>query len=206
VGATETLVGLVQALAWPVVVVIVLLLFRTSISEAIQTRVTKVKGPGFEIELAQAKQDAEVAAASLTDRGLTAVRLSGTIGLPDSVRSAGTSKPDEAVLRAYQVVEDRLWQGMVVATTANPNWRFTATQIIDAALTAGLISPATGRAVGSLAQLRFAVAHSNAEVSASEATQYMDVAEQVLMAVDQDIQHAITTGRRLEAPRHPAAE
>lgn len=170
-GVAMVLVQLVQALAWPVAVVVVLLVLRRPITEAIgrvhhlehgATRVSFGEG----VRAVQEELPAEVAR-----RKIDAPLRSRLVEL-------AASQPKLAVLEAWDVLEERLRQLARGANLELPEDRGRApNELAERLRKAGLVSNATCQALVEMRLLRNKVKHwSRMRVRSDEALAYIDSA------------------------------
>ena len=150
-SAVELIVGL----AWPVVVLIVAVIFRSQVA-GLLAKLSRFKGFGVEAEFDAKLAEVAATLATVTMRA-TAGRAAGTgtghdatVSVRESVtaRLADTAReePVLAVIATYAEVEEVLRRRLREAKVAGVE-RLSSAQLIDAALSKGAISPESAEAV-----------------------------------------------------------
>lgn len=170
--ALELVAALVDAVAWPLVVLVALLLLRQPLGRALNERVTKIKGAGFEVELERAyvKTEAAVVAAG-TQAGLAEE-------LPSDVDGLADRDPRRAVLTAYELVV-RVLREQLTAAGARVDLPETASaaQLGAVAAQAGVITRQSAESVQGLTVLRNLVVHGpERDLTPAQAREYVAMA------------------------------
>ncbi len=190
------------AVAWPVAVVTIALLFRPELEALLdELRELHLKAGGFETLLARERQRVtSLPVARGEQGGLPAapgeqppiakevpeelrVEPHGGV-LTAELATLASVSPAEAVVEAYMRVDTRLREvvlGLEVPTQLD------ASALARLGVRRGVITEATARAVEGLGVLRNLAAHyGGRRVSVAEAIEYLTLVDAVLFAIDQD--------------------
>lgn len=172
----EFLASLVGSLAWPVALVVVLLVFRGSVRGLLNGSLRKLRvGPGgAELEWQEAAGEAAVEAVA------AAVSSRPSDGEGDALAALAKTDPAGAVLKAH----GELWMLLRQAAGdtiggGRPAVRSAASQ--------GLISEKTAKALEGLLVLRNLAAHRPEEVTEERATDYVTLSAAVRFALEHDL-------------------
>ena len=186
VSGLEFAASLVDSLAWPAAVVVIVLLFRGRLTNLLSGPVRRLKaGPaGVEIEY----WEQTLAAAQQEIQGspeLTAAPTTGAGGeLVDELERLIDVSPEAAVMEGFARVEREL--RMVVGDQADTRSRG-ARALARAARQSGRISEETASAIDGLSVLRDLAAHGQAgSVGSDRARDYLALADAVLYALRRD--------------------
>ncbi|MGD0408873.1 MAG: hypothetical protein ABSB34_07785 [Candidatus Limnocylindrales bacterium] len=172
--------SLVSSLAWPVAVVIVVVVFRGPIGDMIG-RLEHVKSPWFE-GWAKTIEEARVVLAPSTN-AVEAASPSGS--LTEKFADLAADSPEEAVAMGWIEVDKRLRQKMIDAglPVANNSVR----QMTDAALQAGFISQGTATAIRKLSTLRLlATGGQSMYLDSAKAMDFLALADAAIFAIEHD--------------------
>jgi uncharacterized protein YutE (UPF0331/DUF86 family) len=177
--------SLVSSLAWPAVVAVVVFLFQKQIGELIG-RLRSVKALGAEGTFDPKSAEATVALATATASAQAAAMITRPNEelrpLAEQLRDLATSAPQAAVLQAYEEVERALSRRIREANVALPD-RISGYQLIDLALSNGVITRETGQAIRSILVLRNLAAH-DGEVDTTKALDYLALADAVTHSIE----------------------
>lgn len=196
----QFIASMAGSLAWPLVVVIIVLIFRGSIRQLLtQGSLKRIKAGPFEAEWERLAAEAEdkVKAANPADEVPSAA--------DESVRtefaSEASTAPAAAVLDAYAAVERQLRSILDGVEEPTKTAKMGATRLAQLAMRHELISPATVRAVEGISVLRNLAAHGGArEVTPDRAAEYLALVDGVLFAISENYRQA--SERR--SPHRPA--
>jgi hypothetical protein len=175
----EFIAALVSALAWPVALIVVVLLIRPHIPAFLRS-LRRVKVGPFEIELERAKVAAEIAASSLP-AGPQSKSAQPEVQLPrlDKTDLVGT------VVLAFREVEDDLRRRLTAAGIKDIDGR-TASQLVSIGVAQGLFTEATAEAVRGVAILRNLAAHGqDDDLTPDKVADYLNLVEAVLYTLRQ---------------------
>ena len=167
-----------SSLAWPIVVVFVVIVFRGPIGEMIG-RLEHVKTPWVELWTKAVGEARAVLAPSTV--------AVATTSLPDSLRQKfahlAVDSPEGAVAMGWIEVDKRLRQKMAEAgiPAANSSVR----QITDAALQGGVMSHDTATAIGKLATLRLLATQGHiGNLDSARALDFLGLADAAIFSID----------------------
>jgi hypothetical protein len=176
----EFIASLVHALAWPIALVIVALIFRRQVVALLEAPLKRLKaGPGG-VELEYWERAAEQVSENVRVPKEAAPQLldeeaAAWLTLADSA-------PGEVVLRTFQAVERELRaiadRSDIVVPTQLPTAALT-----DLLTTLRLITPESAKAVDGLRELRNVVAHTSDQVTHERAKEYVVLGSAVLYAL-----------------------
>jgi hypothetical protein len=191
----EFIASLIRSLAWPTVILVVALLFRSKIIELLTPAIRRFKAGPFEVEWDRAISEAEV---KLEQPGLTPIEASITLSgsLVAELGPLAKSMPSAAVMEAAARVEGEL-QSKVADTLSGWGFDVTAPAGLGAlsrfAHKYNVISAETARAIEGLAVLRNMAVHGRAaDTTAGRALDYLHLADAVMFAMS----HTPGTGGR----------
>ncbi len=178
----EFAASLVGSLAWPIVVLIVAVLFRRQLSALLARPLSSLKaGP---LEAVWDRQVAEVEAE--LPRSPSGVTSAGGDPDTDRLREIARAAPAAAVLEAFTLIEEQLRQilldaGVDAGVDAGGGG---AMQMARRALEAGLVRPETVKAVEGAAVLRNLAAHGRkADLDEARALDYLALVDAVSFAL-----------------------
>ncbi len=182
----EFIASLIGSLAWPLVVVVVALLFRSKIIELLTPAIRRLKAGPFEVEWDRAISEAEV---DLEQPGLSPIeasmRFSGS--LAKELGGLARSMPTAAILEAAARVEGELGSMVSTALTAR-GVQMPPTPGLGGLARLGqqhdVITEETARAIEGIAVLRNMAAHGRAtDTTAERALDYLHLADSVMYAI-----------------------
>jgi hypothetical protein len=189
----KNLVDLLIGWAWPVVLLILVLTFRTQV-RALLGRLREGEGFGTKWKFDPAAAEPAVALAATTAAAsANAAVASGkafdaTVRVRESVarkyEGVAREHPALAVTGAYTEIEKAL-QTLLRQANVEGVDRLAGLRLTEAAVRAEIISPATADALRRLRSLRNVAAHGG-EVTVDEALDYLALCDQVLFAIDLD--------------------
>jgi hypothetical protein len=187
------------AVAWPVAVVTIALLFRPELKALLdELRELHLKAGGFETLLARERERVTSLPAARGEQGAPPreqppiakevpeeLRVEPRAGvLTAELATLASVSPAEAVVEAYMRVDTRLRElvlGLEVPTQLD------APALARLGVRRGVITEATARAVEGLGMLRnLAAHHGGRRVSVAQAIEYLTLVDAVLFAIDQD--------------------
>lgn len=174
----EFTAGLVSSLAWPVVVLIVAVLFRRQISALLARPLTSLKAGPLEAvwDRQVAEVEAELPGPPPTPGG------SGSPGGMHRFRDVARAAPVAAVLGAFAELEEQLRQ--ILSEAGVDAGRGGAVQMARRAQEAGLVRPETVKALEGAAVLRNLAAHGQAgDLDEARALDYLSLVAAVSYAL-----------------------
>jgi hypothetical protein len=178
VSTLQLVVALVQALAWPLVVLVAVLILRPALVELLgREGLRRLKAGPLEAEwerqISRTEAELDVPPVAPTDLG-------GLVS--DDLGEVARRAPAAAVLEAFARVERELRRVVGPAPAAD---RRGAVSLARLALERELLPKATVRAVEGMAVLRNLAAHGRGEVLVEQALEYLTLTDGVLFAVTQ---------------------
>lgn len=207
-GVTEVIVELVKALAWPIAVVVLVLLLRPFLAD----RLTDFEAFGVRArfrELAQeAERSAEQTAEANDESGEAETASDDLAGVDEDLFAVAEREPTKAIIAAYErvmkEVAERLAEAGIGAPTSS-----SGLQLARLAHDRGIVDESTADAIRSMAELRNLVAHGRKKVRSAEAVDYLAAADNVLYSLSRRTARSTTRftvtqdgsvlGRRLAA-------
>jgi hypothetical protein len=170
----------IASLAWPVFALVVVLLFRSQITDLLSTGMRRFKAGPFEVEWDRQLSEAEV---ELDQPGIPPPpAVAGE--LSKELAGVARAAPAAAVMEAHARVERDLRQLLVEDGIEEDALRTGAAGLGREAARRGIITEETARAVEGLTVLRNLAAHGRAgEVSVERAMEYLVLADAVLFAL-----------------------
>jgi hypothetical protein len=180
-----SLIRAIAAVAWPLVVLAVVLLFRRDVAALIRS-LRRVKAGPFEGEwdsqyatIAAQVEPPSSAPADALERGPALMKR-----LPSGVWVLARKLPGAAIVRAHEEVERTLRDLLPPDVQADvKGLPLTVTALARLALDHGLITPEARNAVESLAIMRNLAAHNPAGVTEERALEYLELVEIILYAI-----------------------
>lgn len=177
----EFIAALVGALAWPVVVLLIALIFRKKLAELLSERMTRLKAGPLEVEWQRQVSETQ---ADLEEAGASAPV---SIDLMDpALRELAGRAPSAAVVEAFAQIERTL---RTLATQWLPNEdidRLGGLRLARLLQQRDVLPEETVRAVESLTVLRNLSAHGRAaDLDVERAMEYLALTQAVLFAIDQ---------------------
>jgi hypothetical protein len=178
-------VDLVTGVAWPLVVLWIVLAFRSEIRTVLRTRNTRLKAGPFELGIEQARVDVELATAAAD---VTQFRSGPTLGfgeVPSEIADRADSDPTGTILRAYALIEEALRAKLAEDGASVDNLTgLSGVQLAALAAAQGLISPQSVEAVRGVAVLRNLTAHGQrGEIDTETALDYVSLIDATLFAL-----------------------
>jgi hypothetical protein len=180
--------AVIQAVAWPLVVVIVALVFRAELRGLLRGPLQRLKVGPLEAEWNRvlAALDTEIGSPTPTrsqpDKGFAELQ-----GLAEK-------DPDRAVFEAHERIVKRL-QEMTGQEIGEPPLAATAASLARVAADRGRIAPATLRAIEGITLLRNLAAHGGpGSVTPERAAEYVAYAEMILWVLDQPMKQTKAQG------------
>jgi hypothetical protein len=174
----QSLVALVQALAWPLVVVVLAILFRPQLQRLLSVPMQRLKAGPFEVVFDHklAETEARIAPAS------PPLPLA-TPSVREELTSVALESPGLAVLEGHERIYRRLLElvGPGAAIPIPGPLPRTGLAIAKVATDRGLILPETAQAIEELTELRNLVAHGGLDaITADGALRYLGLVDRVL--------------------------
>lgn len=176
------LIRAVASLAWPIVAIVIVLIFRRQIASLLTQGVRRVKAGPFSVVWDRQVSEVET---ELDQPGIPRSDAGPRRGpVSEALAGVAQASPIAAVMEAHARVERELRELLKGADTPAPLLRTGAAGLARAAMDRGLLTQETARAVEGLSILRNLAAHGRAEeVSAERATDYLLLADAVLFAL-----------------------
>lgn len=197
----QFVVGLIGALAWPTVVLILVLMFRGPILQAVSDQ-----GAGRSLKRAKVGP-VEIEWETL-DQARTEVATAGTPGsishLPIVSSHLGDvlplveTHPTAAVMISFQKVEAALAQALHARNIPTDGIR-TVGRLVETAQREGVVSPNLASALDGLRRIRNQVAHAldpeDAGVTPARAIEYVTTSEEIINALSRTSNHVVPEPR-----------
>jgi hypothetical protein len=187
----EFIANMTGSLAWPLILLAVVLVFRRSIRQLLtQGWLKRIKAGPFEAEWERlvAETEEKVKAASSPDEIPSPPDESVTTEFAFEASTA----PAVAVLDAYAAVERQLRSMLDGVEHTTNTAKKGAVSLARLAARHELISPASLRAVEGISVLRNLAAHGEArEVTSDRAAEYLALVDGVLFAIGEDYRKAL---------------
>lgn len=177
------LIRAVASLAWPVAVIVALVVLRAQLRALLTGGASRVKAGPFSVEwdhqVSRVETDLEQPDVPTTPPGAHAGPVS------DALASIVETAPGAAVLQAFGRIEQALRELLVDAKTPEALLRTGGAGLARAALKRGLITEETARAVEGLSVLRNLTAHGERveDVSPGRARDFLALTDAVLFAL-----------------------
>lgn len=182
VSGFELVAALVSSLAWPVVVLVVALLFRRQLAALLARPFTSLKAGPVEVvwDREIAEVEAELGAPSLPEP-----QPVGDARPSEQLAEVARIAPAAAIVQAFARVEAQLRQ-LLSDADLDPG-RGSAMQLARRAQEAGIVQPETVRAIEGIAVLRNLAAHGHeAELDEPRALDYLALTDAVSYALTQE--------------------
>ncbi len=180
-SATELVVELVKALAWPLAVVVLVLLLRPFISD----RLTDFEAFGVRAQFRELTKEAERSAEQTAD-SVTANASEGPVSdiatVDGDLYAVAEQDPTRAIIEAYERVAERLRERLA-ETGINAQQSGSSVQVVRLAQERGLVDGSTADAIKSMTELRNLVVHGRKKVRSTEAVDYLTAADNVLYSL-----------------------
>jgi hypothetical protein len=182
----EFMSSVMSALAWPLVVLIVALVFRKPLADVLR-QLRHLKAPGVEAQFGESLADVEIAAESLLEAA----------GIPnehiDRGNEAGIpSDPSGTILRSWQALTRHIADFAFAAGV--PKSLNTMDQVAELGNTSR-IDPEVTDTVFELRQLRNSVAHGKHRPTDGEAQAYAETVQELITYLSFMVNRAFTPGR-----------
>lgn len=168
----------IAAVAWPVAVLVIAVMFRRPIAEALAAATGRVKAGPFEIEWKRSVQTVEA------DLGLPPSISEGQIGgAAGKLDELAEEAPAAAIVEAYGRIEQALRALLADSDTAlDPRWG--VLPLARLALEQGRISPETAKAIEGLDVLRNLAVHGREDdLSPKRAHEFVALVQGVLYSI-----------------------
>ncbi len=174
--------AVVQALAWPVVVLVIAIIFHRQIKALMSEQLRRFKAGPVEVEWERQVVRVE----ALVEPVPTHLGAAGR-SLVDELGSLASEQPGWAVLHAYDQMAERL-HPFVEGEGARPERPYSGImEKVRAAVEGGRITPELASAVEGMTSLRNLVAHGRGphydDVTPERARQYLALADAVIFAL-----------------------
>jgi hypothetical protein len=183
VETKQFIASLVSSLAWPVAVVIIVLLFREQLGKLLDAPLRSLKAGPSGVELEFDRTISEVAAQVEPLPQLEPPRESATADLAD----VAALSPTTAVLDGFARVEEKLRARLRDAGDQRADEKRGAVALARYANQKQLISPETVEAIRGLAVLRNLAAHGGAsDVTPDRAAEFLALVDAVIFAMERD--------------------
>ena len=186
-AATQVLV----AAAWPLGILGTFLIFRKPVRDAL-SHLIKFRFGAAEIEIDRARAQAEVStsvAEALVDESQASEPIATRAPLTDYYADRVVDNPLNAVLEAYIAVERRLDQALedhgqspYVGTK-----KLDVTELAALAIQTGLVSSTVRAPLAGLTALRNIYLHAVADLSVTDAQQFLSLADGILYLIDSEV-------------------
>jgi hypothetical protein len=181
VNEASNFIRALASLAWPVFALVVVLLFRSQITDLISSGMRRFKAGPFEVEWDRQLSEAE---AELDQPGVPPPPAAGAGPLSEELAGVARAAPAAGVMEAHAHVGRELRQLLTEDGATDEALRTGAAGLARQAGKRGLITEETARAIEGLTVLRNLAAHGRAgEVSVERATEYLVLADAVLFAL-----------------------
>lgn len=180
----EFVASLVRSLAWPTAVVVIAVLFRSSIRSTLDGQIKRWKAGPAGVEIEYWEQTAAVARRQLpADADEQAEQTLGG-GLAGELGPVAAAAPGAAVMEAFSRVERELRRITAGVEPAEQLERMGARQLAVVAQRHGRISPESLNAIDGLSVMRNLAAHGRAgELDETRALEFVHLADAVLFAL-----------------------
>ncbi len=176
--------SLVGSLAWPVVVVVLALVFRPEVSALLKRPVHRVKAGPVEVEWDPIMQAAQAQVATSPEARDLAPAVTAERDLDDRLHALAELSPGAAVMASFIEVESSLNRALDEAG-APPERRGSARQLVQQAYRLGLVSEQTSKAIDGLSVLRNLVAHGHEpDLDEARAHEFVALCSSVIYAIE----------------------
>lgn len=180
--------SLVQSLAWPAAVVVIVIFLRKPIRAALAQGLRRVKAGPVEVEFDQLQAEVREELArspELTEAQVPAPASQAAApasSLREELSTLAELSPASAVMEASRQIEYRLTEMLDDSGEPSPR-RLGTRALARLARERGLISDETLAAIEGMSVLRNLVAHSRDDIGADRALDYLALADAVLYAL-----------------------
>lgn len=173
----EFIADIVASLAWPVAIVVAMLLLRRYIPDTLRA-LRRVKISGFELELEKTRAEVQEALFEQGGRGAEPVQ-----GVEDLTLKASKQDPVASILGSYAALESELRKRLALAGVPDIEGK-TAVQLVTIGVRKGVFGEASADAVRGIAVMRNLAAHGRADrVTVQEAVEYASLVEATIYAL-----------------------
>jgi hypothetical protein len=174
----------ISSVAWPVSVLVIALLFREPLVEALRSATGKVAAGPFSLEWEKQVEEVE-ADLKRTPPYIAGGEPSATAGKLDEIASIS---PEAAIVEGFAQIEGSLRMALENAKVEVPPRSWSAYELSRLALENNLISTGTKEAIDGLRVLRNLAAHGQAnDISSERAHEFVALAQAVLFAISLDL-------------------
>lgn len=178
----DFIAALVQALAWPIAVLLIVLIFRKKISELLSERMTRFKAGPLEVEWARQISETQ---AELEEAGATPPVTNSP--MDPTMRDLAERSPAAAIVEAFGHIELALRHIARSWLPEEDTDRLGGLRLARLLEQHGALTEEIVRAVEGLTVLRNLSAHGRAsDLTAERAVDYLALAQAVLFAIDQN--------------------
>jgi hypothetical protein len=180
VDTEQFIASLVSSLAWPVAVVVMVLLFREQLAKLLSGPLKRLKaGPsGLELEFDRIISEVQAQVEPVPDLEPPSESVISELGTIAHI------SPAAAVMDGYARIEEALRERLRDAGDPRGSERRSAVALARFALEKELITPETAEAVRGAANLRNLTAHgAAADVSEDRAREYLSLVDAILFAI-----------------------
>jgi hypothetical protein len=187
VGWVEFVATVIKAGMWPITVLVVVLLFRSKLTEVLGSGLTRLKAGPFEAEWKQAALEAQAAVEIENSDSVPTVPSGPPVAdedVLDRLRQLIPPSPELAIIGGFQVVERRLRQ-LVGEQGDQRQLRQRFREDVFGLFRRGLISEASIVAFDNVRRLRNLAAHQPERVTARQAVEYLDLVDALIGQLDQ---------------------
>jgi hypothetical protein len=181
----QFIASLVSSLAWPMAVIVIVIIFRSQIRQLASRPLRRLRAGPVEMEFDRLLSEVELAVealASATSGGPTGP------GSPviEELEGMVPTSPVAAVLEAHAAVERELRDLLAEADPAADTSRMPTSRLLREALERGIITPEAAKAVEGITVMRNLAAHGRAsEISPERAREYLALVDAVLFTLHQ---------------------
>jgi hypothetical protein len=176
--------SLVSSLAWPVAVLVIVLIFRAQIRHLASRPLRRFRAGPVEMEFDRLLSEVEVAVERPAVSALGGEGRSNPV--IEELEPLVTASPVAAVMDAHAAVERELRDLVLKAVPDADVSRMAIGQLLRLALEHGVITPETAKAVEGITVMRNLTAHGRAnEVTGERARDYLALVDAVLYALRQ---------------------
>lgn len=174
----EFIASLVASLAWPVAIVVAVLVLRRQIPDVLRA-LRKVKISGFELELERTRVDVQEALS--TRPGSEDAASDGEAD--DLTLRASQRDPIASILGSYSALEDELRKRLALAGIGDTDKK-SGVQLVALGVSQGIFTEASAEAVRRVSVMRNLAAHGRGErVTVREAVEYAALVEATIYSL-----------------------
>jgi hypothetical protein len=189
VSLMEFTARMVTALAWPAVVLVALLLFRTRLNSLLSHELRRLKAGPVEAEWERGVQETRAAVVAQEEIPPLPGDSSPDPSRLDRLREIAQTEPGLAVLAGYRLISAEL-QKLARQAGLRSGAKIRVTELVNR----DVLSPLTGDAILGITQLRAIAAHGLEDVTTERALEYLDLVDAVIDAVagDERLRNVLT--------------